>query len=68
VVSIATHHPLPKYRSTVAFGDGGKYDGQGDRGEQMAFVEFLSGNPKLRAEPFKQLTGQGCAFILGIES
>jgi hypothetical protein len=60
--------PLLRDRSIIVFDDWGNYDGQNDRGEQRAFAEFLSENPKIRAEPFKQFGGHGCAFVLNIEN
>ena len=54
--------------SILWFDDWGDYQDDPEKGEQLAFKEFLERNPQIKAEPFPVEGGSGAGFILRLES
>jgi len=55
-------------QSIVWFDDWGDYGNDPEKGERLAFKEFLERNPHISAEPFPVEGGSGTGFILRLGS
>lgn len=56
--------PLMRQGTIINFDDWFCYEGRSDRGEQLAFHEFLEQHPKISATPFSTYSWHGKAFII----
>jgi hypothetical protein len=53
-------------QSIILFDDWRSYQDSSEKGEQLAFKEFLGRNPHLSAKPFIEFGGHGMGFVMRV--